>query len=239
MKRLAWAVSTAVLAAAVSAPAAAADLVVIESGAPTYPAGRTLSATTPIKLAAGEFIVIVTEDARLVRVVGPHDGPAVGSAPDESAVRKALDRLVSADEPRVGGVGAVRGGDERDAAVDTRPGPWFVHSEIGGEQCALRDRPIELWREMTAAGATAQITSAESDAVAAVRWGEGAARAAWPTDVLPATDDRIYLVRFDGATRSVAIKVRLLEPAVASNGLAAAAWLAAKGCTAQARLALR
>ena len=56
---------------------------------------------------------------------------------------------------------------------------------IDGEQCALRDRSIELWREKAAGGTTAQITSADTDAVAA------------------------------------------------------AAWLAAKGCTAQALLALR
>jgi hypothetical protein len=174
-----------------------------------------------------------------MRIVGPHDGPAIGTSPDESAVRKAIDRLVSADQPRVGGVGAVRGGDEREAVADTRPGPWLLHSEIDGEQCALRDRSIELWREKTVAAATAQITSVENDGVATVRWAEGAARAAWPTEALPAIDERIYLVRFDGVTRSVAIRVRLLEPAVASNGLAAAAWLAAKGCTAQARLALR
>jgi hypothetical protein len=239
MERLARFVSIAALAAAVSTPVAAADLVVLESGAPTYPAGRIMSSTTAIKLGAGEFLVIVTEDARIVRIVGPHDGPAVGPSADAGAVRKALDRLVTADQPRVGGVGAVRGGDESAAAPDTRPEPWLLHAEIDGEQCVLRDRAIELWRESTATGATAQVTSADNDAAAAVRWAEGTARAAWPTDVLPVTDDQIYLVRFDGVTRSVAIRVRLLEPAVASNALAAAAWLAAKGCTAQARLALR
>lgn len=239
MQRVMLAASIAALAAAVAVPAAAADLVVLESGAPTYPAGRTMSSATPIKLGAGEFVVIVTEDARIVRIVGPHDGPAAGASPDSSAVRKALDRLVSANQPRVGGVGAVRGGEETEVAADTRPGPWLLHSEIDGEQCALRDRPIELWRETTASGATAHITSAENDAAADVRWAEGATRAAWPTDGLPATDDRIYLVRFDGVTRSVAIRLRLLDPAVASNTLAAAAWLAARGCTAQARLALR
>ena len=238
MNRVAVAMTIAALGAVFSTPAGAADLVVIESGAPMYPAGQTMSATTPIKLGAGEFVVVVTEDARLVRIVGPHNGPAIGTAPDESAVRKAIDRLVSANQPRVGGVGAVRGNEESDVVADTRPGPWSIHAEIGGEQCALRDRSIELWRE-TKAAAAAQITSADNDAVAAVRWAEGASQAAWPSDVLPALDDRIYLVRFEGMTRSVAIRVRLLDPAVAAKGLTAAAWLAAKGCTAQARLALR
>lgn len=239
MTRFAVTVAMAVLGTAELGPAAAADLVVLESSAPMYAAGRMISATTPIKLTAGEFVVVVTEDARLVRIVGPHDGPAIGAPPDESSVRKAIERLVSADPPRVGGVGAVRGGVEDAAGSDTRPGPWLLHSEINGEQCALRDRAIELWRETPLAAATAHITSADNDAAAPVSWAEGSARAVWPAEAVPALDDRIYLVRFDGATRSVAIRVRLLDPALASSGLAAAAWLAAKGCTAQARLVLR
>ena len=233
MNRL-TAVVTLVVLGGVSAPAAAADLVVLESGRTDVPGGED-DWRGDADQARGGRIRRSRHGGRAPRAHRrPARGPAIGTSPDESAVRKAIDRLVSADQPRVGGVGAVRGGEESAIDADTRPGPWLLHAEIDGEQCALRDRPIELWREKTAVGTTAKITSAENDAVVAVRWAEGAARAAWPTDVLPAIDDRIYLIRFDGVTRSVAIRIRLLEPAVASNGLAAAAWLAARGCTAQA-----
>jgi hypothetical protein len=237
MKTRGWAVGLFV--ALLSTSSWAADVVVLESSASAYPVGKTLSATTVVKLVAGEALVIVTEDARIVRVEGPHDGPAVGAAPDESAIRKALNRLVNANEPRVGGVGAVRGDETPEEVVDTRPEPWLIHSELDGEQCVLRDRPVEVWREAGGGSGAAEVTSAESDAAAMIRWADGVGRAAWPADAVPVLDDHIYLVRPRGATRSVAIRIRALEPAVADNRLAAAAWLAAKGCLQQARLTLR
>ena len=46
-----------------------------KAAAPTYPAGKMIGAATPIKLAAGEFVVVVTEDARVVRIVGRTTAP--------------------------------------------------------------------------------------------------------------------------------------------------------------------
>jgi hypothetical protein len=240
MRRFGAAAAMAAFGVFGSTAAAAVELVVLESSAPAYSAGQTMSTTVPIALVAGEVLIVVTDDARLLRIEGPHEGPAVGAAPEDSAVRKALDRLVSADEPRVGGVGAVRGDEDGHAVVaDLRPEPWLLHAEKGGEQCVLRGRPIELWRETSTASGPMQITDASTDATAVVRWAQGAARAAWPTDAPPVTDDHIYLFRVGEATRSIAIRIRLLEPSVADSPLTAAAWLAAKGCLAQARLALR
>jgi hypothetical protein len=239
MDRLMRAAAIAAIGMCVAAGASAAEIVVLESTVPRFPAGQTMSESTAIELAAGEIVVIVTEDARLVRLEGPYKGPAVGAPPDPSAVRKALERLVSADEPRVGGVGAVRGDADDRAAVDTRPEPWLVHSELGGEQCALRGRSIGLWREDPSRSGSAQITDTATNAAATVRWSEGAQRAAWPEQGLAAVDDRIYLVRFEGVDRSTAVRLRLLAASVTGNSQAAAAWLAAKGCTAQARIVMR
>ena len=222
-----------------AAAASAAEIVVLESNAPRFAAGQTMIESVAIELAAGEIVVVVTEDARLVRLEGPYNGPAVGAPPDPSAVRKALERLVSADEPRVGGVGAVRGDEDAQTAVDTRPEAWLVHAERGGEQCALRGRPIDLWREDSVRSASAQITDTVTDAAATVHWSEGAPRAAWPDQSLALVDDRIYLIRFEGVDRSTAVRVRLLAASVTESPLAAAAWLAAKGCTVQARMAMR
>jgi hypothetical protein len=237
--RLLRAASIAAASMWIAAAGSAAEIVVLESTAPRFPAGQTLSESAAIELAAGEMVVIVTEDARLVRLEGPYSGPAVGAPPDPSAVRKALERLVNADEPRVGGVGAVRGDEDVRSAVDTRPEPWLVHAELGGEQCALRGRPIELWREDASRSASAQITDTATDRVAPVRWDEGAPRALWPEQSLVPMDEHIYLIRFEGVDRSTAVKVRLLAASVTQSSPAAAAWLAAKGCTAQARMVMR
>src|SRR5688572_5700943 len=164
--------------AALAAPAAA-ELVILESNAPAYTAGKTLESAAVIRLGAGESLVIVTDDSRILRVEGPHDGPAAGAPVPESAVRKAIDRLVTPDQPRVGGIGAVRGDDELEAAADSRPEAWLLHAERGGEQCTVRGRPVELWRESSQGAVAARITAADADESAVARWANGSARAAW------------------------------------------------------------
>jgi hypothetical protein len=231
------AVAAALLAASL---ADAAEVVVLESSAALYTVGQTLPAEAPIKLRSGETLVLATEDSRLLRLAGPHDG-AIGAAPapERSAVRKTLARLVGGDESRIGGVGAARGDEGTAATADSRPDPWLIHAAIGGDQCVLRARPAELWRETTESSGSAQVNDAASTAAATVRWSEAQSRAAWPVDALPPTDARVYLVRFADTDRSVAIRLHLLDAGVAADELVAAAWLAAKGCTPQARMVLR
>ena len=215
-----------------------AEIVVLESTAPRYMAGQSIDAAQPLVLAAGETVTVVTEDARLVRLMGPYSGPPVGSTPDESAARRALTQLIAGDRPEVGGIGGVRGDAADDSPPDTRPGPWFVHTQRSGEQCAPQGRAVELWRESAAAAATAEIRVSLGDTVAQARWAAGEQRAAWPAS-LPLADGTIYLLRGDSAVRSTPVRLHVLPPALATPGLASAAWLAARGCTDQARLALR
>ena len=228
----------ALLLVAGLATAQTAQIVVLESTSPRYAAGQTVDATQAIVLAAAETLTVATEDARLVRLVGPYSGPPVGAAPDDSAARRALAQLIAADRPTVGGVGGVRGDAGDEAPTDTRPTPWFVHAQRSGEQCALQGRDVQLWREDAASASTVEIRVSLGDAAAQARWSTGEQRAAWPT-LLPLSDATIYLLRADGAVRSVPVRLHLLPQALGAPGLATAAWLAARGCTDQARLALR
>jgi hypothetical protein len=218
--------------------AESAEIVVLESSSPRYMAGQSVEATDPVTLAAGETLTVATEDGRLVRIVGPHAGPAVGSAPDESAARRALALLIAADRPEVGGIGGVRGDASTDLPTDTRPGIWFVHAERGGDQCALRDQGAQLWREAALAPAVVEIRVSLGETTARARWNTGEQSTAWPSGVAIA-DGTIYLLRVNDAVRSVPLRLHLLPPGLGSPGLATAAWLAARGCTDQARLALR
>ena len=158
----------------------AAEIVVLESNSVRYAAGQTLDAAVPITLPAGEFVAIVTEDARLIRIEGPHNGPAVGQTPDEGAVRRALAQLIVEQRPEVGGVGGVRGDGDEAQAPDTRPEPWLVHTQRSGEQCALRGQGVQLWRESATDAAVAELTASLEDATGEVRWNSGEQRAAWP-----------------------------------------------------------
>jgi hypothetical protein len=216
----------------------AAEVVVLESTSPRYVAGQAVDAAQSVTLTGGETLTIATEDGRLARIVGPYSGPPIGSAPDESAARRALAQLLAADRPEVGGIGGVRGDGAAESATDTRPGIWFVHTERGGEQCALQGQNVQLWREDAAAAAAVEIRVSFDDTAIRAHWNAGEHGTAWPASAGPVAGT-IYLLRMEGAVRSVPVRLHLLPSTLGTPGLATVAWLAARGCTDQARLALR
>jgi hypothetical protein len=233
-----------VLSVALVSLAHAAEQVVLESNSAMYQAGRTLDGQSEIMLAAMEFVVFATEDGRFLRIAGPYMGPATGGdgaagqPPSPSNVRRAVAQLVGARPTEASGLGGVRGDFNVDGSVaDTRADPWLVHSALTGDQCVLRGRAVALWREPSDAALTAQVADVTVNNDARVQWPARETRAAWPLDA-PPVDNRIYLVRPDSGIRSVAIRLHTLAPELADKDLATVAWLAARGCTAQARMLL-
>jgi hypothetical protein len=230
--------SAALVVCASFTAAEAAEIAVIESTSARYVAGQTLDAAVPITLAAGESLTIVTEDARLIRIEGPHSGPAVGPAPDPSAVRRALTQLIVEERPAVGGIGGVRAGEFEPQGADTRSDPWLLHAERSGDQCVLGGASIGVWRENASDAFVTEVSISLAESSTQIRWNAGEQRAAWPAQTAP-VDDAVYLLRPSGSLRSVPIRLHLLAPDLADSGLATAAWLAAKGCIEQARVLLR
>ncbi len=229
----------AVLVACASLRAAgAAEIAVIESTSARYVVGQRLEATAPIVLAAGESLTVVHEDARLIKIEGPHNGPAAGPAPDPSALRRALTQLIIEEQPSVGGVGGVRAGDGEAQAVDTRPDPWLVHAQRSGDQCVLGGEGVGVWRESASDALVAELGVSLAESSAQIRWNAGEQRATWPAQAA-VVDDTVYLLRPTISLLSVPIRLHVLAPTLAGHDLAAAAWLAAKGCIDQARLLLR
>jgi hypothetical protein len=226
------------LLAAAPVSAQPVEIVVLESSSPRYMAGQSVDAAEPIMLADGETVTIVTADARLVRLMGPYSGPPIGAPPDDAAVRRALNQLIQADRPQVGGVGGVRGDVADDSPADTRSSPWLVHAQRNGDQCVLQGQAAQLWREDARAAASVEIRVSLQEAAVQARWSAGEQSTAWPAQ-LPIAEGTIYLLRPEGAVRSTPVRLHLLPPALGTPGLATAAWLAARGCTDQARLALR
>jgi hypothetical protein len=218
--------------------ARAAEIAVIESTSSRYMAGQLLDAATTLTLAVGESLTVATENARLIKIDGPHNGPATGAAPDPSAVRRALAQLVVAERPAVGGVGGVRGDSDEERGPDTRPDAWLLHAERSGDQCVVRGASIGVWRETAAQPLVAEVGASLAEGGAQIRWGAGQQRSTWPAQIA-LTDATVYLLRTTDSLRSVPIRLHLIEPALSGGGLPAAAWLAAKGCVDQARLLLR
>ena len=219
-------------------PGLAAEHVVLESNSPAYTPGQTFDSSSPVMLAERQFIVIATDDGRLIRVEGPHAGPAEGAAPPENTVRELLGRLLGGSRNELGGLAGVRGGEDISAATTPtatlRSPTWSIDATQTGEQCYLSGRPLELWRDPATTAARAEITDVASGNTASVAWERSAALTPWPTAIAPA-DAGIYLIRADDSIRSVAVRLHALQPSAVERDLVAVAWLAAKACLAQAR----
>jgi hypothetical protein len=218
----------------------AEEVAIIESSAPAYEPGKTLDTASPLMLAAEQFIVIATEDGRILRLEGPRAAPIAtelqGDEPETAEVIGALARLVGEAGPEPGGLAGVRG-EEDETPLDTRPEAWLIHTTRQGNQCYLSDAPVELWRELGNSGAASEITDVAGGGTAKVEWAGQAQRAPWPASLGP-VDGRVYLLRREDALRSTAVTLRALPPEIDDHELAAVAWLASEGCARQARLLL-
>jgi hypothetical protein len=221
--------------------ALAQEVAIIESSAPAYEPGTTLDAASPLRLAADQFIVVATEDGRILRLEGPRNAPLSadleGAEPETAEVIGALGRLFGRTGPEPGGLAGVRGDDDVQTSVDTRPVAWLIHAGRSGDQCFVGDAPVELWRELGSSQAASEITDVAAGVTATVEWTGEQQRAPWPRS-LGALDGRVYLLRPDDQVRSVAVTLRALPPEINEHELAAVAWLAAEGCARQARLLL-
>jgi hypothetical protein len=218
----------------------AEEVAVIESSAPAYEPGKTLDSANPLVLAAEQFVVIATEDGRILRLEGPRNTPLAadleGEEPATAEVIGALARLVGQAGPEPGGLAGVRG-EEDETPLDTRPEAWLIHTGRQGNQCFLSDAPVELWRELGSSASASEITDVAGGGTARVDWAGQAQRAPWPASLGP-VDGRVYLLRRNDAVRSIAVTLHVLPPEIDDHELAAVAWLAAEGCARQARLLL-
>jgi len=220
----------------------AAELVVVESSSPDYDVGQILDSQADIVLGEKAEVMLIAEDGAIVQLSGPYAGPPAATQLDSAGgALGALGQLVGQAEADAGDFGGVRGGTLDDGFLaqeidDRRTSPWLLHTGITGPQCVVAGADdINYWREQGAAAARMEITRVSSGENVSIRWRDGESVAAWP-ESLPATPDEMYLLRFDDQLRSTNLLLRQVPAAVADNGMATVAFLAANGCISQARL---
>lgn len=234
--------------AVVTSIAHAAELAtVMDSNSGDYYVAQTIEADDTIMLEEGEVIVILTDENQELRVEGPVEttlATVVGQAGSDSEVEpepvSALDvlaRIAGAPRTETDQLAALRGSGADQDIVDSRPSAWLAHSEITGDQCVIRGANPNLWRESAGSAASVEIESVGSGRTVRASWPNAGQSATWPAQ-LPVEDGGIYLIREPGAFRSTAIRLHVLNPAIAEETRGSIIWMATKGCMAQARLLL-
>ena len=228
-----------------SSAAFCTELVVLESTATNYEPGQTIADDDTIEVAEGTEIVLLSEDGIVIAIRGPFSGPLVPlESEDDYDILRTLGVLVGQSEVDNRSIGGVRGTGEDDsidparAVADSRGSPWSIHTGMGGVQCLPESNDgAVFWREPADREERLHIRHLASGDAGTIGWEAGRTRVALPDDV-SFDFDSVYVLRKDSERRSVALVVRSIPDAVADNGYSTVAWLAARGCTRQARLAL-
>ena len=212
----------------VSAPALAADVVVVEAVGIDLRPGQVLDGGQPLALAAGQRVTLVASDGRLIKLNGPTEtAPAPEVEPPKGAVAKSLRDLVSSRETDISSLGVVRAG----GAPVSLPDPWVLDIRHAGNRCVEEGRSTVLWRGADMTGQS-EIVVAPADRSWSARavWPEGADSLELPAN-LTLQDRHAYTVSLDGGPTQITVFVipRSL------SGAAVAAWMAEMRCDAQAR----
>jgi len=210
--------------------AAAADLVVIDARGVSLRAGQTVDSAKPLDLKQGQHVTLVSATGVTLKLDGPYN-----KAPDADQVRgvpvaNTLQLLVRQRQARLGEVGTTRG-----QAPNTLPDAWLFDASRAGTYC-LREGDIPVfWRPSTAADADLLVVPADRSWKANAHWSAGSDRIKVQAPAVIRAG-AAYVVTLNGTESAVKVEN---VPASLTTDQMRTAWLADKGCEAQAEALLR
>jgi hypothetical protein len=210
--------------------ARAADLVVLEARGINLRPGQVWDSARPLALRQGQHVTLISPAGATLKLDGPYGKPPAADEGRGVPVANALSLLVTQRQARLGEVGTTRG-----AAPSNLPDPWVLDASRAGTVCLRENSEAVLWRPDPSRDAELVVTPADRSWKTGARWPAGADRIkiAAPAVIRGGTT---YLVSLDGAQSGMKVES---VPASLGNDSMRAAWLAGKGCEAQARALLR
>jgi hypothetical protein len=212
------------------ASAKAADLVVIEARRINLRPGQTLDSTKPLVLKEGEHVTLISPAGATIKLDGPYNKAPDADQGKAVPVANTLALLVAQRQARVGEVGTTRG-----TALNVLPDPWVLDASRAGTVCLREGSEAMLWRPDSARDGELTVAPADRSWKAEAHWPAGADRIMVQAPVL-IHGGATYLVTLNGVQS--ALRVENVPP-ILSNDPMRAAWLAGKGCEAQAEALLR
>lgn len=209
--------------------AQAAQLVVVEARGVGFAPGATLDSTKPITLQEGQHLTLISQSGNTIKLDGPFSGaPGEGSSGGVTLSDK---------------IAALGGGGQRFAEVGTTratkaaalPSPWLLDVSHSGPACTEEGRMPVLWRPSAASATDIVITPDDRSWRATIAWPADADELPLAASV-PLHAGTTYYIDMNGERRALSITT---VPATLSSDRMRAAWLADKGCEAQARALLQ
>jgi len=203
----------------------AASLVVVEARGIALRPGATLDSTKVLQLKQGQHVTLISGTGSILKLDGPYNALPLASGGGGVDLNQTLRALVSQRETRSGEYGTTRG-----TVLAKLPEPWLLDASHSGNGCLLENRTPVFWRPDAKAAARLTVTPIDRSWKAVATWPAGQNRLAITTDV-PMQGGETYVIVFND--EEFAISMTLL-PATLTNDDMRAAWMAEKGCEAQA-----
>jgi hypothetical protein len=218
------------LVAGFSGPCLAANLVVVEARGIALKPGAVLDAGKVLVLKQGQHLTLISETGSTLRLDGPYDKSPASASDQGHSISATLSAFTTEHQARTGEAGITRG-----ATAAMLPDPWLVDATHSGNGCLLENRTPVFWRPDAAHPATLAVAPDDRSWKAQAHWPTGEARLSITTDV-PMHSGETYVVSFNGNESAVSM---VLVPASLTNNAMRAAWMADKGCEAQAEALLK
>ncbi|MBF0435799.1 MAG: hypothetical protein HQL77_10560 [Magnetococcales bacterium] len=213
--------------------AGAVNLVVMDAKGGGLKAGAVIDSATPLNLAEGESASLVADTGRIVRLKGPHSGPALASGEAAAgSVKDAMASLLSAGDKDKGALGATRSADSTfKMAKDGKKTPsppdlWMVDVSQGGVHCYQEGERMVFWRPDPSRDTNIRVTLGNDIWKAHTDWPKGKSSLLLPDNV-PVQDGMKLTADVEGKkTEAVLYEV----PKTVATDPARVAWLHEKGC---------
>jgi hypothetical protein len=216
-------------AALMAGSACAANLIVVEARGIALKPGATVDASKPLVLKQGQHVTLISEAGATLQFDGPYDQPPSAGGQGRS-IAATLAALGTEHSARTGEAGVTRG-----TGPATLPDPWLLDVSRNGNVCLRENAQPVFWRPDSNGSADLVVMPDDRSWKSEGVWPAGTTRLTVTTDV-PMHGGATYVVDFNGSEYALAVN---MVPASLPNDSVRAAWMAQKGCEAQAEALLR
>jgi len=216
-------------AIALATPVLAEGLIVVEARGIALQPGGTVDSTKPLVLKQGQHVTLISNSGATLNLDGPYNqAPSINGGGTGANTFAAL---TSERGARTTEVGTTRG----TTPLAKLPDPWLIDASRASNACLAEGAAAVFWRPVAKDGTSLAVMPDDRSWKIQTDWPAGADRIAVNSDAL-VHGGATYFVTL-GGTES-AIKVNVVPAALSSDAMRAA-WMANKGCEAQAEALAR
>jgi hypothetical protein len=212
-------------------PARAGQLIVVEARGISLAPGSSVDDSKPLELKQGQHVTLISQSGVTVSLDGPYNKPPAIAAQSGLSLGSKLSGLVTEANARTGEVGTTRKG----SSIRQLPSAWVIDAARAGTACLQEGQTPVFWRDPASATASLTVMPDDRSWKVLTEWPAGLSQLAVKTNI-PMHPGATYFVSLDGSESAIAVN---MVPAALSSDEQRAAWMADKGCEAQAEALAR